>query len=317
MGDLGRVDIDELENGRGLQTLWGLDGPRIEKTTISRDGRLIAALAQDFRVGIWQEHRSAGRLLHVLEVPIGVFTDNAGLAFSPDGRCFAFAAGTQVRIWDVTTGEILKTWTLPEGFQDNLAFLGPDRLISTRVETSDPRLPPYGTDPEKYPRVVRIRDLDVAAVPRLHAEIFDLNLHVFYSELTLDGRSLLIEGRRLGRSAVPRLVKAFDIAGNHELWTFRDTHPEVDAALFHFDPTGRLFMRSEYEGPVRLLEFPSCAVLETYAWCDERGCLDHLSPGGRLRLSLNASRVNPPRICLWGPRQELLMALDNARPISA
>src|SRR5262249_54045675 len=36
------VHIYELENGRGLQTLWGLDA-EIEKTTFSGDGRLVAA----------------------------------------------------------------------------------------------------------------------------------------------------------------------------------------------------------------------------------------------------------------------------------
>jgi WD40 repeat protein len=305
------VDIYELENGRGLQSLWGLDA-QVDKTALSRDGRLVAALAEDYRVGIWD--RSAGRLLRVLEAPIGNFTDNAGLAFSPDGQRFAFAAGTQAKMWEVETGEVLRSWKLPEGFQDNLAFLDGDRLISTRVETTDPGAPPYATNPEKYPRVVRIRNLD-PDTPQLLAEITDLNLHVFHSELTRDGRSLLIEGRSGPREAPVRLVKAFDVTGNRELWTYQDTHPEVDAASFRFDPSGRLYMRRDPEGRVELLEFPSRALLETYAKDDTRtfGCC--LSPGGQLFLSFGHPAESPYQIGLWAIRHETpLLAVANNAP---
>jgi WD40 repeat protein len=306
----GRVDIYELEYGRGFQTLWGLDA-QVNKITVSTDGRLIAALAHDFRVGIWD--RSAGRLLHVLEVPIGVFSDNAGLAFSPDGRQLVYAAGTQGKMWDVATGELVKSWKMPEGFQDNLAFLGADRLISARVETTDPRAPPYGRDPETYPRVLRIRELSTGGT-RVFAEISDFNLGVFHSEWTRDGRSLLIEGRSGSAKAPVRLLKAFDIAANRELWTIQDTHPEVDAASFHFDPTGRVFMRRDPEGRVHILEFPSGALLETHGKDDARASADSLSPGGQLFLSFGLSAEGPYQIGLWATRHEtpLLTVATNA-----
>jgi hypothetical protein len=211
-------------------------------------------------------------------------------------------------VWDVETAEVLKTWKLPEGFQDNLAFLSVDRLISTRVETTDPGIPPYRTQPEKYPRVVRIRRLDGDA-PQLLAEIADFNRHVFHSELTGDGRSLLIEGLSGSSKAPERLLKAFDIAGNRALWTLKDTHPEVEMASFHFDPTGRLFMRRDPEDRVHLLEFPSRALLETYGKDDARAIVCSLSPGGRLRLTLEGQQ---PRVRLWAARQESLLGANTA-----
>ena len=58
----------------------------------------------------------------VLEVTPGFFVDNAALAFSPDGRRFAFSAGQEAALWDVATGELTKTWKLPPGLADRLAF---------------------------------------------------------------------------------------------------------------------------------------------------------------------------------------------------
>jgi hypothetical protein len=49
------------------------------------------------------------------------------MAFSRDGWRFVCATGTIGKMWDVDTGEVLKSWTLPQGFQDNLAFLGAGR----------------------------------------------------------------------------------------------------------------------------------------------------------------------------------------------
>jgi hypothetical protein len=150
-------------------------------------------------------------------------------------------------------------------------------------------------------------------------EIPDLNLRVFYCELTRDGRSLLIEGRSGSKKAPVRLVKAFDIAGRRELWAFQATHPEIHAALFHFDPTGRVLMRMDRgEGSVHLLEFPSRALLESYGKDDARRALCFLGPGAELRLSFGeGSRQNPYQIRLWAPRQETpLLTLANETPSS-
>jgi serine/threonine protein kinase/WD40 repeat protein len=298
-GSSGAVQVYALQNGRGFQTLWGLDS-EIDKTAISQDGRLVAALSQDFRVGIWEP--SAGRLLHVLEVPIGIFTDSAGLTFSPDGRRFVYAAGTQCKMWDVDTGKVLRSWRLPEGFQDNLAFLDADHLVSTRVETSDPKVRPYGTDSVEFPRILRIRNLN-AEPPELLGEITDFNRHVFHSELSRDGRSLLIEGLSGPTKAEVRLMKAFEVAGNRALWTIQGAHPEVNASVLHFDPTGRVFMRGDQEGRIQLLEFRTRALIETYERGDARKNVSCLSPGGELFLSGHPAE-SPYQLGLWTIRRE-------------
>ncbi len=83
------VDVWELEPGRGIDSLRGL--LRSVLTSIfSPDGQLVAGLSNDWHVGIWD--RATHRLRHVLEVTPGSHTDNAALAFSPDGRRFAFTS---------------------------------------------------------------------------------------------------------------------------------------------------------------------------------------------------------------------------------
>ena len=105
------VEVWKLETGRGIQTLRGLTAQSM-KTALTGDGHLVAALCDDWQVGIWDG--PANRLLHVLEVTPGHFTDSAALAFSPDGRQFAFSAGHEASLWDVGTGELIRSWRCPK-----------------------------------------------------------------------------------------------------------------------------------------------------------------------------------------------------------
>src|SRR5437762_1400545 len=95
-GEPGGVNVWELEYGRGIQTLRGLAG-QVSKVHFSPDGRFLAALASNWRIAIWNV--LSGRLLHVLEGPVGEFADNAALAFNTDASHFAFATGREARLW--------------------------------------------------------------------------------------------------------------------------------------------------------------------------------------------------------------------------
>jgi WD40 repeat protein len=60
----GKVEVWGLDTGRGVQVLRGHVN-RVEKVVFSPDDRLLAALAQDCRVAVWDRERE--RLLHVFE----------------------------------------------------------------------------------------------------------------------------------------------------------------------------------------------------------------------------------------------------------
>ena len=270
------VAVFELTAGRGVTHLRGLACP-ISKTCFSRDGRYLAALAHNWELGLWDLH--SGFLLHVWEVPRGLFADNAALAFSPDGQQLAFSAGREAVAWDVASGRQLRRWELYEGFVDQLAYAGPDRLLSLRVETQDGRLGPYSNaHPAQHPRVCRLRELPEQGPPRVIKGITDFNLHVFCAAAAPAGEYFVIEGLSGTPGQVRRLLKAYDAAGR-ELATLPTLRPAASQSGLQFcDPTGNLlavYNNLESIEEITLFEMPACREAGKLA-ANPLG----LSPGG-------------------------------------
>jgi WD40 repeat protein/tRNA A-37 threonylcarbamoyl transferase component Bud32 len=236
----GRAHVWHLDNGRGTRILHGLHS-RVARICFSPDGKLLAVLDQSWRVGIWDV--SNGRLRHVLEAPAGRFTDNASLAFSHDGRRFAFASlGTAV-LWDTAAGREVRRWQLPPGLQDKLAF-GPAgrHLYLVRAETRG-GAPPFATDPRRFPRVCRVRDLEGPEPYRVLAEITDFDWHIWDIALAEDGSRFAVLGLR-GLDGAQRLVKGYSCPAGKSLWEF--AHPRL--TLGAIDPSGKVVLLSAERG---------------------------------------------------------------------
>jgi WD40 repeat protein len=170
-GAAGGLDVWNLDEARRLRVLRGLLAP-VSQVCYSRNGRFLAAVAQNWQVAIWD--LEARRLLHVFEAPQGRFADSAALAFESEGGRFAFASGEGAKMWDVKTGAEIRSWDLQFGFMDQMVFQSANRLLLVRQESVNPLHPPLGpnnpektplhpplgpNNPEKTPRVCRIRDL--------------------------------------------------------------------------------------------------------------------------------------------------------------
>jgi WD40 repeat protein/tRNA A-37 threonylcarbamoyl transferase component Bud32 len=259
------VDIWELEPGRGVESLRGLVRS-VYTTTFSPNGGLVAALSNDWHVGIWD--RADRRLLHVLEVIPGSHFDSAALAFSPDGRQFAFSAGRDASLWDVATGEPIKTWRLPEGLVERFAFPDPDRLLLFRVETETGEVGPFSNaDRRKHPRVCRVRNLLRPEPLKPLAEIRDFNFHVFLSECSPDGKYYAIEGLGDSSGKVRRIANLYEGPTGKKLGALPTQNPiDWDGAWFNFDPTGTMLNYAYSDHAYRrfLLEMPSRAVLRQF-----------------------------------------------------
>ncbi|MFO0950565.1 MAG: WD40 repeat domain-containing serine/threonine protein kinase [Isosphaeraceae bacterium] len=255
----GAVDVWSLEDHRGIETLRGLVG-QVAKVIISPDRKRVAGLSHDWQIGVWD--RDAGRLLHLFDAPRGSFADNAALAFSPDGRRFAFAAGREAVLWDLETGKALRSWDLPAGFQDNLAFRG-DQLVSVRVETADEHVLPHGTNAVKYPRICRIRNLFGTNPLTPVRELREFNLHVFHSAVTNDGRYLAVEGLGGTPEHRERVARLYDAATGTLFGPIPTELPvTIDNASFRFDPNGSVIMHREREsGPPFLRSLPKLELL--------------------------------------------------------
>jgi serine/threonine protein kinase/WD40 repeat protein len=265
------VVIYELEEGRGIRTLRGLSG-RVEKVFYSADGRLVAALSQEWRVAVWD--RDAGRLLHVFEVPRGIAVDNAGLALSPDGRRFAFAAGTEACLWDLRSGALVKSWTLPPGYQDTLAFAGPDRLISFRVETKDAKVHPFATnDRRAHPHTGRLRNLLGEAPLAPIREVADFPWHYFATEAAIDGSRIVVDAVGGPRENLAHTLSAYDTATGATAWSL---------------PVGKSLRRSsglvlDASGQTLAVQIPEAAPTITVVETSAGKVVGHLdSSGARL-----------------------------------
>ncbi len=262
-GDKPNVSVWEIENGRGVRTLRGLNCV-VEKCVVSADGRRIAALAQNWQVGIWE--RESGRLVRLLDVPPGTLTDNAGMAFSPDGRQFAFSAGHTASQWNVETGDLKGSWKLPEGLNDWPVYRGSSQLLLFRVETKDGRARPFGrTDREKHPTVCVIRNLLEQGPARPLAVITDFNLYVHSSGVTPDGAYCAVEGLSGTWKKLVRSVSLFEMASGKRVWTIPSQQPPDSLFGFvGFDPTGKILeVQLSRGGPITLLNVHSGDVLDT------------------------------------------------------
>ena len=80
---------------------------------------------------------------------IGITADNSGLTFSEDGRRFAFAAGRAAKMWDMCSGRELKSWPLPDGRSDALAFDRLGKLLLLRWENGVCRLRICSAEPQQ------------------------------------------------------------------------------------------------------------------------------------------------------------------------
>ena len=234
----GSVSLLELDYSRGIQTYRGLTG-QVCKVCFSLDGRRLAALSHDWQAAVWD--RDSGRLVAVINVPPASFVDNASLALSPDCQRLAYAGGHEARLWNLETGEE-RGWSFRdgeadhEGLQDQLAFTGPDRLLSARVENRDGRGFPAGLMSPDQPKVVRVRNLLGSEPIKPITEIADLELAVHANQLTFDGR-YLVAGGFTGSPSHPRhLLNGYEVSMGKRLWS-APVSAEPNQLYVRLDPT--------------------------------------------------------------------------------
>ena len=225
------VHVFALKEGRGMSELSGL-AARIAHITYSRDGRLVAALAHDWKIGIWEA--GTGRLLRLLEVPSGRTPDNSSMAFDATAQMFAFASGVTATLWNVETGRCLETWALPPALGDYLFFHGSDRLTLFRWEAKDRGLL-EGDGPKTY----RFYNL-LGATPRIPVvENDDHNADFDVSKMDEAGRFMVVGGARLNGERRSRSFIAFEAKSGAKLWELpAPRESQFEPTWMAIDPTG-------------------------------------------------------------------------------
>jgi serine/threonine protein kinase/WD40 repeat protein len=233
------VSLWDLNPNAVSRRLLGLSG-QIELIALSPDGKHVAALAQNWEIGVWnlEEHRLCG----IHNVPAGVHADNGCLLFSPDGTTLTYSCGsaevTEVRQWSVATGKEIRRWQLPSALQNKMAFDAAGDLWHAQVElrNGEPLLGNQVFPWKDFPRICRIRNLFSAKPNVIRAEIADFNRYVFRMEMTRDAKFLAIEGRG-GSDGEGRWLKSFDRKTGLPTWTYA-TQNTMPFANLAFDASG-------------------------------------------------------------------------------
>jgi WD40 repeat protein len=249
-----------------VQSLRGLDGQIAHsKVCFASNASRVAALSLDWRIAIWD--LPSGFLHSLIDVAPGPSADNSGLAFSHDGRKFAYAAGTEAKLWDLESGRAT-SWRLPQGLGDTLVFDATDtRLWLFRVETADGMHPPDSRSPvRQYPRVCRMRDLLASreydlrnlgnCKPVWEAGEFDAGN--VQARATADGSYLVAVGSH-GNEKRERFTKVFESSTGHVLLSL----PSDD---FDLEVTGQFLavhLRSDVAGACELLKLPSGELVDS------------------------------------------------------
>lgn len=219
------VAVWVLNPHRGIQILRGLT-TSARWVWFSRDSHLVGAVSDDWHVAVWE--LPVGRLVAVFEVPNGAFADSGGGCFDANGKRFAFAAGTEARLYELATGRILNRWHLPEsGLMDHLQFDAAGRLIFARrnVDTS--------TD-KKW----RVYELAADGQPVLLHEQTETNWEPWDMALAAGGERFFVTTHSNKFRPRPD-IRAYDVASGRELWQV--VVPGLHTSEVLLDPTGRWF----------------------------------------------------------------------------
>jgi eukaryotic-like serine/threonine-protein kinase len=301
------VTVVALENERGIQSFRGLSG-QVARVIFSTNGQQIAALSHDWQIAIWDA--GTGHLKHLLDAPRGLVADNAGLAFSPDGRRLAAATGREASgaatLWDLVSGRELKTWTLPPGLQDTLAFHPSGNLLSCRCETRDGRRGPYSNaNPREYPRICRVRNLTGPNPTTPLAEFGEFNWAVDAIVAPQNGTYFVAVGRG-GPEGAQVVNKIIDGSTGKEVGVIPMTRSIRYGPLLVLDPTGTVLAisTSNDDNQRTLFEMPSIKMLRQIDCGPSGSCT--LGPSAHLWISL---LYDPRRFSLRGGDGKHLVTL--------
>ena len=219
----GEICLWGLEFDRGIKRLRGLT-TSIRKVRFSADGERIAAISDEWRLGVWDV--PGGRLQRIFQFASGIYADSASCAFDSDHRRIAIAAGTSAKTYDLDTGQTMTTWDLPEGRRNSLEFSPDGRLFLARVE-SDP-----GSDPIRRWKVYELPVGLPARVRCFQAESKDTTINV---ALTPGDVRLIVLGK--DNQSHSNHLAVIDVASGHQRWR-RATGNSVNWHNLRVDPAG-------------------------------------------------------------------------------
>jgi eukaryotic-like serine/threonine-protein kinase len=260
----------------------------ISLACFSPDGKHLASANTDATVSLWGP--VTGRELARQSGLPGT----AVLSFSPDGRVLAFSCATEVRLWDLASGDLRKISTRHVGRINSLAFSSNGQILASggndgtvelwcpSTAQALPVRPPHagGANHPAPARPDSIRFTETGEIPWCLA-------------VSADGRSLAVGG-------IDGLVWIGDAASGDLRLRLPRLSSSVRSILF-FPDARSLAVAADYE-PIRVYDSASGRIRFALSDPDQpqRPCWSlALTPDARFLIATKALQGEPARTVTW------------------
>jgi WD40 repeat protein/serine/threonine protein kinase len=340
----GSVKIWDALTGQELCSFRAHD-KESQSVAFSPDGHLLASAGMDRTVKLWDAN--TGQLLRKLQAH---GTGVSKVAFSPDGKRLASVGWVrmdhqlkptgELKIWDVTTGNLLRTVPQPGQITSLVAFSpdgkrlatnGPDSTVKLWDAQTGEELRTFRGHSQQVHCVAFSRDGrrlasgggPVAFLGETELKVWDgetgQELCTLREHLgAVRGVAFSPDGRRLASAGLDRTVKLWDVATGHEVLTLRDHFDVVNSVAF--SPDGRRLVSASMDGTVRVWD--ATPVTDD----TDPNCLTLPRPGGAatsvafhprdpqiLAVAYGDGQVRVWDIALGKPRCVRTLPVDNSR----
>jgi WD40 repeat protein/DNA-binding winged helix-turn-helix (wHTH) protein len=213
----GTARIWDANTGKELLQLLGHTSA-INTAIFSADGREVYTASGDFTVRRWEIPSTKTQT--TIQSPSGAIYS---VAFSPDGRRVVTGDGNAAVVWDVTTGNEIKSLPHPSAVRDAV-FSTDGKIIATAGDDG----------------IGRIWDLNSGGQPR---ELTGHEGTIYSIALNADGRLALTAGK-------DKTFRIWELNTGRNIKTFSDNGGEVYRASF--SPDGNLVATAGQDRKVRV-----------------------------------------------------------------
>jgi WD40 repeat protein len=247
----GTVKLWDAASGPEVRSLQGSEHG-VCSLAFSSDGTRLASGCLDGTVKLWdmvssQELRTLKGQEQWLDLPGGVrqpvLNPATSVIFSLDGlRLIAMCGGSEAKVWDATTGQLLRTYDENTGPFPILAFSpGGTRLVAQSPQGGMTVLDTAGGRERRIPQA----QPDVAPV----------------TPFSVENRPFSADGARLALRCRDGTVKIRDAVTGHELCTLKGHSEEFLAVAF--SPDGARLASAHRDGTVKVWDVPGGKELHT------------------------------------------------------
>jgi WD40 repeat protein len=255
------VKVWDSESGRELYTLTG-HTEYVKSAAFSPDGQRIISASDDKTLKLWDasdQGSASGRLLRTLSDTSWV----ESAAFSPDGQCIVSASGSTVKVWDVESGSLFRTFSGHAPFVKSVAF-GPDgrRIVSA---SSD--------------KTVKVWDVESGRLLR------NLSGHTS----GVESAAFSPDGRRIVSAGGHKLVKVWDVESGNLFRTLSGYINSVFPVMFSSD--GRRIVSVSDNKTVKVWDVESGSLLRTLSGHTDSVNSAAFGPDGRRIVSTSDDKT--------------------------